>query len=503
MSGFYDHNEGVAYPLETHQLVAFGATDLDTVLVGATVSLSTVSGFDGSQAVKLTAVERTGHQKVRFTVTVDGLGIEFWLVANWASGQDVPRYSVLRALAREGGVETPELGSAALVVNRLGDLRTLALSTPQALDLPLEPSTVHLIGDAPVSRIRLANKRQILNLILHDDPVPAGTPTELIPGPRSTVSETPQVQLCEDGYEVVTETTELVDVIVYEETTETQLIDTFVDEATIEAITDDGAEDFDTTASNAGWNPPNDEIEEIYTVTITNAVASEFLATSDLGDSATGTLILNNFVPVGTRGLTARWIEGASPLADGMQWQITVRRGVFAIPTEVTVYEPVVQQISVPVYEQSTTALTLEFLDIDVSTVDPVTVDIVEGDSYAAEDDQARALSGFIDEIEEVTVFDSTLTLREGYNIDFTVLAAANRLQLNLLPGGGRGLQPSDGSVSDCNNVLRMLFGALPDDDGDVEITAGAGVLVVPEKGAHRLTVVFFEPTENGVVSCE
>lgn len=499
--GFYDHNEGIAYPLQPPADAVVNGQPISEVIVGGSFSLSTAAGFDGSQVVRLIQVEKTGFQRVTFTVEVVGLGVLFEFDAEYV-GSEIDRFTVVRALANDG-TPTPELGSASLVISKLGALTTMPLSTPAAVDMPFEEGTIHIIGDAPVSAVRLANAKRDITLALVDDPIPAGTPTELLPSQLSDVSEIPIITFCEDGYEVVSSGVELVDVIVYEETTEIQNVLTFVEEAVLISADPEDAEDFNVVADVSGWTPDVGDTEEIYTITITDAGALEFSAVSNQGDPATlGTIVFDSFVAVGTKGLTARWSSTATPLANGMEWIIRCRRGDFLVPTEVTVLVPVVQQIAVPIFETSDAALALEYLEITPNANPPVLVDIVETDTYQAEDDAARLASSFDEVIEEVVVLTDGFTLREGYNLNIDVTASVPRLQLNMVPGAGRGLVPDDASISDCNASLRSFFGAVPV-NGEVEFQAGPGVIIVPERGAHRITIVIFDPTAAGVQSCD
>lgn len=499
--GFYDHNEGIAYPLQPPADAVVNSQPLSEVIVGSSFSLSTSSGFDGTQEVRLIQVEKTGFQRVTFTAEVVGLGLVFVFDAEYV-GSEIDRFKVVRALANDGS-PAPELGSASLVISKLGDLTTMPLAAPVAVDVPFEEGVVHLIGDDPVSLVRLANAKRDVSVALHDDPIPAGTPTELLPSQLSAVSETPIITFCEDGYEVISEDTELVDIIVYEESTETQDVDTFVEEAVLTNVVPLAAEDFNVVADVSGWTPDGAYTEEIYTITISDAGAQEFEAISNEGDPLTaGTIVFDSFVAVGTKGLTVRWSSTATPLADGMQWTVRCRRGIFAVSTSVTVFSPTVQQVAVPIFETSEAALALEYLDITPNANPPVLVDVVETDTYQSEDDTARVGGTFDEVIEEVAVLTDGFTLREGYNLRIDVTASVPRLQLNMVPGAGRGLVPNDGSISDCNAALRSFFGAVPV-DGEIQFQAGSGVIVVPERGAHRITLVIFDPAAAGSQSCD
>lgn len=499
--GFYDQNEGIAYPFAPPASDSVNGQPLSEVIVGGSFSLSTAAGFTGAQAVKLVQVEKTGFQKVTFTAEVDGLGVSFVFDAEY-TGSEIARFTVVRALANDGA-PAPELGSASLVISKLGPLTALPLSTPVAVDMPFEEGVIHLLGDSPVSSIRLANSRRDITLALHDDPIPAGTPTELLPSQLSDVSEVPVLTFCEDGYEVLSIGSEFVDVIVYEETQVLQDVDTFVEEAVLTLFSPPEAEDYNVVADVSGWAADGPYTEEIYTITITDAGTNTFSAVSNQGDPATpGVIVFDSFVAVGTKGLTVRWSSSLTPLANGMSWTIRCRRGIFAIPTLVTVLAPVVQQIEVPIYETSEAALTLEYLEITPNANPPVLVDVVDTDTYEDEDDTARLASSFDEVIEEVAVLTDGFTLREGYNLRIGVTASVPRIQLNMVPGAGRGLVPDDASVSDCNASLRSFFGAVPL-DGEVEFQAGPGVIIVPERGAHRITIVVFDPTAAGVQSCD
>ena len=500
--GFYDHNEGIAYPLQEHTAVDINGTEISSVIVGASFSLSTASGFDSTvDPITLDSVERIGFQLLRFYATAGVVSFQFDV--NHPAGEDVSRYTVVRSFARESGIDVPEFGTASLVINRLGGLLSLAVSATAAIAVDFEPGTIHVNGDAPVSAVRLVNKARNISLTLWDDPIPTPVPTELLSSPLSVVSNTPQVDVCVGTYDILEVTTIPVEIITYVETIIQVDVPTFIEDAISVPITGDGAADFTVTGSVTGWLADGPYSAEIYTITITDFNTNEFSASSNQGDVPTlGNIVFDSPVAVGTKGLTVQWDTSITPLTNGMTWQVTARRGTFDVPTNQSVFVPTPVIVDVPVLTPSSTALTLEYYDITTSALSPVLTDIVVTDTYEDEDDTARGLSGFDYEIVEVAYFTEAFDLQEGYNIDFGVVASVPRIQFNLLPNGGRGLVPADAAISNCNLALRTFFGAVPS-DGEITFEAGAGFIITPEKGAHRVTLTIFEPTTNGVESCD
>lgn len=343
--GFYDHNEGISYPFIEPADDTVAGVPLQQVIVGAAFSLSTAFG-PVSQSVRLTNVVRSGIQRITFTVAA-GADVVFQFDVNYTAA-GLPRYSAIRANAIYQGSESPSIGTGTLVINSLRDLITLPIAADNLVDIEFEPSTVHLAGDTRVTSVRLANKKRTIDLQLHDDPIPAGTPTELVPSRLSAVSEDPAIEFCSVG---------------------------------------------------------GDEL------------------------------------------------------------------------------------------------LSLEYNVVETSSNPPVLVDIVSGDTYEAEDDTARSNSGFIDVTTEVATFTSALAFTEGYNMSFLVTASVPRLQLNLVPGAGEGVGGLQ-AAGDCNGAARSFFGAVPNSEGSVTIQTGPGVTLIPEPGAHRLTLSLFEPNAAGVQSC-
>jgi hypothetical protein len=155
---------------------------------------------------------------------------------------------------------------------------------------------------------------------------------------------------------------------------------------------------------------------------------------------------------------------------------------------------------SVPVadYQLSQQSLVVQKVTVTRTPLPPIVVNAVLGGAYDIEDEASRNDIA----AETLTLLTTTVTpvFVAGKNVVFTFSPTRNAVALGL-KAGAHITVPYIGyavpATVSCSGAVRTLFGASADADGNVNIIAGAGVTVIPEPAAHRITVIIEDPRNS------
>lgn len=517
--GYYDWNESIAYPLISDIDTSVPGVSLSGLIVGASISVASDIAAEVGTTFYVAALLRDRSNSVLITIaptpTVPAsptFVIDFRIVA----GSD--RFVVVPGVARGSAAGA---GAAAFIVVSNNAFVTAipqgAVITFSALP-QFDPNVVRVSDRGSLNKLIVvkSTKRGDLPIPYVDDPVGAPTPITL-----DQVSGAPTVstQLVNAGvkYKMV-DSTGTTMVAMPRSTTISTSISTPQYSAAVHPTVAIGKIDNANTRAVAGvhvnfnftaWiNDP-----AIYGVISTARVFVNGVLTAIGGPDG----ITRNELAAGfqyTFATPGTYL--VSVAAERVNLLNGVRTNVSFITFSATIVvtaspaytatqqqtvqaaQPSVVSVPVPSYVLSEEALLVQKTTVTRPQLPPITIDAVLGYDYVAEDSAARAA------VPEETIVQigeySAPVLVAGKNVVFTFSPTRNAVAMAVKAGAHIRIPyvgyAVPGFVS-CAGAARMFFGASPDDDGNINILAGAGITVIPEPAAHRITIIIEDPRDS------
>lgn len=165
------------------------------------------------------------------------------------------------------------------------------------------------------------------------------------------------------------------------------------------------------------------------------------------------------------------------------------------VTTAVVTGQPSIASVPVPNVVLAEESLLVQKTTVTRPQLTPLVVNAVLGADYDAEDEVARA-NVPVEALSMIGVFTAPKFVA-GKNVVFSFSPSRNAVAMAIKAGAhikvpyvGYAVPPAVA----CSGTARSLFGASPDEDGNITILAGAGVTVIPEPAAHRLTIIIEDP---------
>lgn len=506
-AGFYDWNQNIAYPLEVDD--EFNGTAVSSVIVGGSFSIN-----DGLLTGDLAVVSIVRLIAGTVTITVaDENNVAFVFQVPVTT----PRFAVIAADPEVSAVAKPSSGRGALVIGNLGEFATMPLAVPYtpATPLTINPGIIKVMASRKVTSITL----RTLTSRYETDPAdnctdmtePAGTTID-VAAVKSTTPLDSSVMSCFsydakqsgspqtvtiDYWQVGSQSVERP---VYDQPVSGPPATLVIDITSPQTIAYEIKAGQSVTVNAAGWatsiTPGN-----------TVQIIEFFFNGIKVGQATSAQSWALTFVPTGlTSGnqyqLMARTLEG-NQFVTAAPWII----GRSATNSIKVISNPIItgyETVTVVTYTHSTRTVQIPTLDANAQTVlstyllppdggsdTDVSVDVVTLSQDAEEDATTRAaMNGGKDvAIGAANTVDESTPITAGVGLQLLVDTPNRQVKFSANPAASG----APDYVGDCPNALRFFCGAAPD-NGNVALTGKSGVTVIPEPGAHRITVILTNP---------